>query len=122
MLAFGFVGCILSPLIPAPDLAVGVLVVSLTLFGAAMGTIYTAAIYYAMEVGQGEIDSGAIHETLIGVGYALGPALGILASLGVMLGLIPDHTFEAALIGATVLACIALATLISALTKPPKAP
>ena len=87
-----------------------------------MGTIYTAAIYYAMEVGQGEIDSGAVHETLIGVGYALGPALGIAASLAVSWKLIPDRAFTTALIIATVLACIALATLITALTKPRKAP
>ncbi len=122
MLAAGFIGCILSPIIPEPDLAVGVLVISLTLFGAAMGTIYTAAIYYAMEVGQGEIDSGAVHETLIGVGYALGPALGIAASLAVRLKLIPDQAFTAALIAATLIACIALGTLITALTKPRKAP
>lgn len=86
-----------------------------------MGTIYTAAIYYAMEVGQGEIDSGAIHETLIGVGYALGPALGIFASLAVRLGVVSDRFFSAVLIGATVLACIGLATLINALTKPHRA-
>ncbi len=121
MLALGFVGCILSPLIPESNLAIGSLVVSLTLFGAAMGTIYTAAIYYAMEIGQGEIDSGAIHETLIGVGYALGPALGIAASLAVRWNLIPDGAFNAALIGATVLACIALAILMTALTKPRRA-
>ena len=121
-LGLGFVGCILSPLITNPSIAITTLTISLALFGAAMGTIYTAAIYYAMEVGKGEIDSGAIHETLIGVGYALGPALGIAASLAVRLKLIPDQAFTGALIGATVLACVGLATLISALTKPPKAP
>ena len=120
-LALGFVGCVLSPLIPNQSIAITCLSISLALFGAAMGTIYTAAIYYAMEVGQGEIDSGAIHETLIGVGYALGPALGIGASLAVSLGVIHDKFFTGALIGATVLACMALATLINALTKPPKA-
>ena len=122
LLASGFIGCILTPLIPETNIAVVLLSISLALFGAAMGTIYTAAIYYAMEVGQGEIDSGAVHETLIGVGYALGPALGIAASLAVSWKLIPDRAFTTALIIATVLACIALATLITALTKPRKAP
>ncbi|MCB9836506.1 MAG: hypothetical protein H6808_07290 [Phycisphaera sp.] len=120
-LALGFIGCVLSPLIPNQSVAIVSLSISLALFGAAMGTIYTAAIYYAMEVGQGEIDSGAIHETLIGVGYALGPALGIFASLAVRLGVVSDRFFSAVLIGATVLACIGLATLINALTKPHRA-
>lgn len=72
LLLAGFAGTVLagSPLI----LAVG-----LTLFGAGMGAVYSAAIYYAMEVGAAEVEAGGVHESLIGVGYTLGPLGGIAA-------------------------------------------
>lgn len=115
----GFVGCVLAPAIPA-SAGLPVLIASLASFGAGMGTVYTAAIYYAMEVGQGEVDSGAIHETLIGVGYALGPALGIVVSLGVAWGAIPPEAFNWTLVGLSVVACVGLAMLIVTLTRPGK--
>lgn len=119
LVGVGFVGCVLAPVIPG-EAGLPLLVVALMSFGAGMGTVYTAAIYYAMEVGQGEVDSGAIHETLIGVGYALGPALGIGASLGVASGFVPEWAFHWTLIGATVVACVGLAFLIVTLTRPGK--
>lgn len=121
MVAIGFLGCVLAPIIPDRPIALGVLVASLVLFGGGMGAVYTAAIYYAMEVGQGEVDSGAIHETLIGVGYALGPALGLLASVGVATELIPEKAFTPTLIVASILASFALGGMISALVRPRKA-
>lgn len=53
--------------------------VSLVLFGLGHGAIYSAAFYYAMEVGSAGVDAGGYHEALIGCGYMVGP----LAVLGV---------------------------------------
>ncbi len=55
------------------------LVLGLTLFGIGMGAVYSAAIYYAMEVGAAEVEAGGVHESLIGVGYTLGPLGGLAA-------------------------------------------
>ena len=49
----------------------------LGLFGAGMGVVYYAALYYAMSVGHAEVDAGGTHEALIGVGYAVGPLAGL---------------------------------------------
>lgn len=53
--------------------------VSLSIFGIGIGTIYAAALYYAMEVGAAEVDAGGKHEAMIGMGYTIGPALGLAA-------------------------------------------
>ena len=65
----------------APDLAAGRgeavgLICVLTgevLFGAAIGTVYTSALYYAMVVKSAAVDAGGGHEAMIGSGFALGP-------------------------------------------------
>lgn len=55
----------------------------LTLFGIGMASIYTCALYYAMEVGDAAVEAGGTHEALIGVGYTAGPLIGLLITLGV---------------------------------------
>lgn len=59
--------------------SVSMLLAGLFLFGAAQGVVYFAALYYAMAVGRAAVDAGGMHEGLIGVGYAIGPMLGLLA-------------------------------------------
>lgn len=54
------------------------------IFGAAAGVAYYAALYYAMVVTSASVESGGAHESLIGGGFAFGPALGLVA-----LGLAP---------------------------------
>ena len=49
----------------------------LALFGIGHGIIYYAAIYYALRVGNAEVDAGGVHEALIGLGYVLGPLAGL---------------------------------------------
>jgi hypothetical protein len=71
----------------------------LTIFGIGMATIYTAAVYYAMEVGKAEVQAGGTHEALIGVGYTAGPLCGLLASGAVQAGALPDTAFEPLLLG-----------------------
>lgn len=59
----------------APSLSV--LMIGLALFGAGIGVIYYAALYYAMAVGHSDVDASGTHEALIGVGYAGGPLAGL---------------------------------------------
>ncbi|MDZ4695635.1 MAG: hypothetical protein SGI86_10840 [Deltaproteobacteria bacterium] len=53
------------------------LVLSLALFGAGMAVIYTAALYYAMTVGHAAVDAGGQFEGRIGMGYVVGPVVGM---------------------------------------------
>jgi hypothetical protein len=59
------------------------LAIGLALFGLGMGAAYSAAFYYAMEVGSAGVDAGGKHEAFIGMGYSVGPLLGTAASLTV---------------------------------------
>jgi hypothetical protein len=74
LIAAGFALAVLAP--NALVLALG-----LALFGLGQGTIYYAAIYYALAVGDADVDAAGTHEGLIGVGYAIGPAIGLAAAL-----------------------------------------
>jgi hypothetical protein len=49
----------------------------LALFGSGMGLIYYAAIYYTMATGHAAVDASGTFEALIGLGYCLGPLLGL---------------------------------------------
>ena len=69
-MALGFVGILGASSLPT-------LIIGLILFGSGMGVTYYAALYYAMSVGQAEVDAGGTHEALIGSGYMVGPIVGI---------------------------------------------
>ena len=56
-----------------------VVLVGEVVFGMSAGTIYNAALYYAMAVKNASVEGGAAHEGLIGSGFALGPALGLVS-------------------------------------------
>jgi MFS family permease len=47
------------------------------LFGVASGITYTASLYYALLVKNASVDAGGAHEGLIGLGFALGPLIGL---------------------------------------------
>lgn len=101
----GFLGCVGAGVIVGQEagsnvaLARGVLAAGLALFGAGMGIVYSGAIYYAMEVGQAQVDAGGTHEALIGVGYTIGPACGLLASTLVVQGVLPASGFDPVVLG-----------------------
>ena len=67
------------------------------LFGLAAGMTYFCALYYAMVVKNASVAAGGGHEGLIGSGFFLGPAAGLLGAmlfpqqpaLGVTLGVLP---------------------------------
>lgn len=98
----GFAVCVMSPrLVGALGTtgATGALFAGLLLFGTGMAVIYTAAIYYALEVGKAEVDAGGKHEALIGIGYTIGPGVGLAASLGVDRGAVAPGLFEPLVLG-----------------------
>jgi hypothetical protein len=57
--------------------SLGGLVVGLFLFGVGMGLTYYATLYYSLAVGHGEVDAGGGFEALVGLGYVLGPLVGL---------------------------------------------
>jgi hypothetical protein len=59
-------------------LSIGLMIAGLTLFGVGMGVIYYATLYYTMSVGRAEVEAGGAFEGLIGIGYTIGPATGLL--------------------------------------------
>jgi MFS family permease len=79
LLLGGFALVVLGPVALSGPPAIACTLAGLVAFGIGISTTYTAALYYAMEVGQSEVDAGGTHESLIGIGYTAGPALGLLA-------------------------------------------
>ncbi len=93
--------------------ALAMLVGGLALFGVGMASIYVGAIYYAMEVGQAEVDAGGTHEGLIGVGFALGPGIGLAAASAVREGRLDRAMLEPAVLGGVALISVAAAGVAS---------
>jgi MFS family permease len=58
--------------------SLGVVIVGEVVFGVLVGVTYHLALYYALVVKNAAVDAGAGHEGLIGLGLALGPAVGLL--------------------------------------------
>lgn len=51
--------------------------IGLALFGLGSGVAYSAAIAYALELEEAEVDAGGKHEAVMGVGYAVGPLVAL---------------------------------------------
>jgi MFS family permease len=79
----------------------------LVLYGVGMAMVYSGSFYYAMEVGHAGIDAGGKHEALIGVGFAVGPLIGFLASGAVELEALSRASFEPVLLFGIYLALLA---------------
>jgi MFS family permease len=58
--------------------SLGVVIAGEVLFGVLVGVTYHLALYYALVVKNAAVDAGGGHEGLIGLGLALGPAVGLL--------------------------------------------
>ena len=82
-------------------------VAGLFLFGAGMGITYYAALYYSLAVGHAAVDAGGTFEALIGLGYFVGPLIG-LAGEGLVGG--PAGSATVALTWLTA-GCVALPAL-----------
>jgi hypothetical protein len=86
VLLLGFGAAVLSGTIgrhAGREAGIAALIAGLAVFGVGMGIIYCAALYYAMAVGNAQVDAGGKHEALIGVGYGAGPICG-LAAIGLV--------------------------------------
>lgn len=108
LLLGGFAGAIVAPRFG--EYSTIVMIATLTVFGAGHAMIYLGALYYAMEVGRAEVDAGGVHEALIGLGYALGPVIGLTVLL--LGGARSGVPFETWLIVAVVLVSGVAGTLI----------
>jgi hypothetical protein len=53
-------------------------VLGLALFGVGMGLTYCATLYYSLTVGHGAVDAGGGFEALVGLGYVMGPLVGLV--------------------------------------------
>ena len=86
MLLSGFSVIVLQPQFATGTAGLVLVLLGLALQGTGMATIYTGALYYALEVGNAEVDAGGKHEALIGLGYTVGPLCGLLPALAVHQG------------------------------------
>ncbi len=98
-LVVGFALVMLSPklgltgAVPGGAIPIVVLATGLVLLGFGVAAIYTGALYYAMEVGGSDVDTGGTHEALIGAGYAIGPGIGLSAALATEQAWIDEGAF-----------------------------
>lgn len=75
---FGFALAMLAPRFGS--LGLPALFAGLTIFGLSVAMVYVSSLYYGMETGGANVDDGGRHEAFIGLGYAGGPAFGLLAA------------------------------------------
>jgi len=75
LLLVGFSACMLSPIAQSAGLVI--LTIGLLIMGVGMAITYYGALYYAMAVGNAEVDASGKHEAVIGLGYTLGPLCGL---------------------------------------------
>lgn len=99
LLLAGFAGCMVAPNVP-------LMAAALTIFGAGMGAVYSAAFYYAMEVGSAAVDAGGKHEALIGLGYTAGPLAGLAAGGLIAGGVLGESRLPAGTLAVVVIACV----------------
>jgi hypothetical protein len=112
LLLAGFGMAVLSPVMASGNVAVAVLLAGLFMFGTGMATIYSAALYYAMEVGKADFEAGGTHEALIGFGYTVGPAIGLAASVATERGFLPGRAFEPVVLGTVAIIAIGVAGMV----------
>lgn len=75
LLLIGFTACMGSPTFPQYGLPI--LMLGLIIMGIGMAITYCGALYYAMAVGNADVDAGGKHEAVIGLGYTIGPLCGL---------------------------------------------
>lgn len=123
LLALGFALTVAAPRCAAagPDgLGLAALILGQVAFGAAIAGLYTANLYYTLEVGETSVDAGGSHEGLIGLGYTIGPLLGWSASGLTSAGVLPaDWTDTTVLIAVLVLTLAAGCWAWSAVRRAP---
>jgi len=122
VLLVGFVAAILAPRLGGtPEgntTGTWLLIGGLTVFGAGMSCIYSGAIYYAMSVGNAEVDAGGMHEALIGVGYTFGPVIGLVPTMLLDRQIVPPSSFEPTVLVSTgMVATVGIVLVARAITR-----
>ncbi len=102
LLIVGAGAAVASASLPAGTTGAMGLGAGLVLLGIGAGMIYAVALYYAMEVGQSQVDAGGRHEALIGAGYLVGPAIGLTLTQLVAVGRLTPESFELTLLSLVV--------------------
>jgi hypothetical protein len=102
-----------------PAGSVALLIAGLAMLGTGMAVVYSGALYYALEVGQSEVEAGGKHEALIGTGYTVGPGILLLAGYGVSSGVLPENRFEPVVLGVvgTIAVIVALTVMHRVMTQ-----
>ncbi len=115
----GFAVVVLAPLVLSGTSAIAMFVLGLVAFGVGVAALYTAALYYVLEVGAAEVEAAGSHEALIGLGYTIGPSCG-LAVIGLAeTGAIAEEAQDGVLVALVTL--ISLAALAWAARSRPRA-
>lgn len=99
LLLSGFAVAVITPQVLSGQSAVLLSVAGLFCFGVGMATIYCGSLYYALALGNAEVEAGGTHEALIGVGYTIGPMCGYATALAVGAGILAPRQFDAAMLG-----------------------
>ncbi len=76
LMLIGFSACMMSPI--AGGFGLATLLFGLFIMGVGIAITYYGALYYAMAVGNAQVDAGGKHEAVIGLGYTLGPLCGLV--------------------------------------------
>ena len=90
--------------------------------GAGIGSAYAAALYYAMEVGDAQVDAGGAHEAMIGIGYMGGPLAALVAVGARDVGLIPPERVDAWVLAAVGAVGVVVGILILRRARRPLTP
>ncbi len=115
MLLCGFSMIVLQPQIATGTTGLVLVLAGLALQGTGMATIYTGALYYALEVGNAEVDAGGTHEALIGLGYTVGPLCGLAPALAVHQGWLTTQREQFVVLGSV--ATIAVGVCVAVVRK-----
>jgi hypothetical protein len=99
LLLTGFACIVLGPAFLPAVLGLPAYVLGLVAFGVGIGVVYAATLYYTMAVGSAEVEAGGLFEALIGSGYVIGPACGLLAAWLVRGGWLPERGLEPVMLG-----------------------
>lgn len=100
----GFAACVFGPRLGG-DAGVWAFAGGLAATGIGMSAIYVGSLYYGMEAGSAHVDAGGTHESLVGAGYAIGPACG-LGALWMTSG--SEASFERVLVTIVVVVCVTI--------------
>lgn len=115
LLGIGFAVSVLAPLAGPGLPGAAAMIAGLSILGLGMGIIYSAALYYAMEVGEAEVSAGGKHEALIGLGFTLGPACGLAGTLGVETGLLRGVAVEVAVLSSVGIVLLGVGVVVARL-------